>query len=807
MAGSIWFMRASFSLRGTVPATPQVYPSGAGRLANPVRMGTMKRLDRRRPAPTMSMELKILRAISRAQELTLQDIEARTIFDGLLDTLLEVSDSQYGFIGETRTTEDGRRYLKTFAITDIAWDEQTRAFYDENAPAGMEFFNLSSLFGHVIVSERPVIANDPDNDPRACGVPPGHPALDAFLGLPFRSAGEMVGMVGLANRPGGYTEALIEQLAPLLGTCGNIVMARRAWIERQESVASLRDEEARYRAVLESAPDPIVITTRYGLVTQINPAARAAWGYADEEIIGQPVSMLMAEPFRTERDRDRARYIETGESDFVGSRREIECQRKDGSRFPVELTVTDVRIKNATFIVGMVRDLTERKRAEARANEAYAALARSRDDLMAILDQLQVGTIMLDADGQVAFVSESCRFIDGFDDPDLVGRPWADVCPFNVGAARRLAEAMRASPEERRRVSVTWATPAGQRWWFEIDVQDDPRNTGGAILYLYDRSEIYTLRGELDRARYGEIIGQSRAMHELYRLIDTVAQGEWTVLIEGETGVGKELVAHSIHSASPRREGPFIAVNCAGLSESLIASQLFGHRRGAFTGAVSDQEGFFEAAAGGTLFLDEIGDLPLPMQTSLLRALQEKEIIRLGESRPRKIDVRVFAATNRDLAAEVRAGRFREDLFYRLRVARLRVPPLRERLDDVPLLIASFLDGDLPLKLDAEVMDLMQAYDWPGNVRELRNTAEYMTIHCRGDVVHKSHLPPEIRGAVADRATAEIVAGAGDDAERARILDALTRAGGNRTRAARLLGMSRATLYRRLDRLGIADRH
>ena len=224
------------------------------------------------------------------------------------------------------------------------------------------------------------------------------------------------------------------------------------------------------------------------------------------------------------------------------------------------------------------------------------------------------------------------------------------------------------------------------------------------------------------------------------------------MLIEGETGVGKELVAHSIHAASPRREGPFIAVNCAGLSESLIASQLFGHRRGAFTGAVADQEGFFEAAEGGTLFLDEIGDLPLTMQTSLLRALQEKEIIRLGESRPRKVDARVFAATNRDLAVEVRAGRFREDLFYRLRVARLRVPPLRERLDDVPLLIAAFLDGDRPLKLDAEVMSLLQRYDWPGNVRELRNTAEYMTIHCRGDVVHAAHLPPEVRGAVAEGA-------------------------------------------------------
>jgi PAS domain S-box-containing protein len=752
----------------------------------------------------MSIELKILRAISRAQALTLQDIEARTIFDGLLDTLLEVSDSEYGFIGEARQTETGAPYLKTFAITDIAWDEPTRRFYEESAPAGMEFYNMSTLFGQVLLTERPVVSNEPARDPRAGGIPRGHPPLRAFLGLPFRSAGELVGMVGLANRPGGYDEPLIERIEPLLSTCGNIVFARRARIQRHQTLESLRDEEARYRAILETSPDPIVIANRHGMIARCNPACHSAWGYTERELVGQPVSMLMAEPYRTERDRDRARYIETGESDFVGHRREIECQRKDGSRFPVELTVTDVKIADETFIVGMVRDLTERKRAQERASKAYAALSRSRDDLLAILDQLQVGTIMIDESGCVAFVSESCRFIEGFGDPGIVGRRWEEACPFDPTPARKLARAMETEPHERSRVSVTWATDEGRRWWFEVDVQDDPRHTGGRILYLYDRSEIYTLRGELDRTRYGEIIGQSRAMQALYRLIDTVAQGDWTVLIEGETGVGKELVAHSIHAASPRREGPFIAVNCAGLSESLIASQLFGHRRGAFTGAVADQEGFFEAAGGGTLFLDEIGDLPLPMQTSLLRALQEKEIIRLGESRPRKVDARVFAATNRDLAAEVRAGRFREDLFYRLRVARLRVPPLRERLDDVPLLIAAFLDGDRSLKLDAGVMDLLQRYDWPGNVRELRNTAEYMTIHCRGDVVHTGHLPPELRGAVSDGAEAGVEAAVQDGAtERARILDALTRADGNRTRAARLLGISRATLYRRLDRLGI----
>jgi DNA-binding NtrC family response regulator len=243
-----------------------------------------------------------------------------------------------------------------------------------------------------------------------------------------------------------------------------------------------------------------------------------------------------------------------------------------------------------------------------------------------------------------------------------------------------------------------------------------------------------------------------------------------------------------------------------------LGSQLFGHKRGAFTGAVSDQEGFFEAAAGGTLLLDEIGDLPMAMQTSLLRVLQEKEVIRLGESRPRSVDVRVLAATNRDLAAEVAKGRFREDLFYRLRVARLCVPPLRDRRDDIPLLLASFMSpqhglGGRHLRISTSAMDLLQSHDWPGNVRELKNTAEYLFIHCRNSVVQVENLPPEIRLGANSVAVAPkpVEYWAGDSqGEKERVLAALTRAKGNRTKAARLLGISRATLYRHLDRLGIS---
>jgi PAS domain S-box-containing protein len=756
----------------------------------------------------MSTELKILRAITRAQGLTLEDVDTDRILAGLLETLLEISESEYGLIGEVRTEASGDPYLQTFATGDVARDAQTRRRDDVSTPDETALLVLETLCGEVMRSGQPVFADEPERASDGRGRPPGRPPLTAFLGLPLRSGGEMVGMVGLANRSGGYDEALIGRIEPLLATCGNVVYVRRTRLEREETLACLRAEERRYRAILESSPDPILITTQLGIIVRANPAAEAAFGYEESRLTGQPMSMLMAEPYRTRGDRERARYIETGTSDLIGMRHEVECQRSDGGRFPVELTVTDVTIRDSTFIVCMLRDLTERKLAEERASAAYSELARSRDDLLAILDQLQIGTIMIDAEGRVAFVSQSCRFIDGFGSPEVIGRHWDEACPFDAGATRALTDAMASAPERRGRVAVNWEAGTGRRWWFEVDVQDDPRNTGGRILYLYDRSEIYSLRGELERARYGEIVGQSRPMQDLYGLMDTVAKGDWTVLIEGETGVGKELVAHGIHSASGRRSGPFIAVNCAGLSEPLIASQLFGHRRGAFTGAVADQEGFFEAAAGGTLFLDEIGDLPTAMQTSLLRALQEKEIMRLGESKPRNVDVRVLAATNRDLAAEVRAGGFREDLFYRLRVARLRVPPLRERREDVPLLLAAFLDADRPLKLEADVMELLRAYDWPGNVRELRNTAEYMMIHCRGDVVRPAHLPPEIRsGRTIPMKPGAFGRGPADlDVERERIIDALERAGGNRTRAAGLLGMSRATLYRRLERLGIGAR-
>ena len=324
---------------------------------------------------------------------------------------------------------------------------------------------------------------------------------------------------------------------------------------------------------------------------------------------------------------------------------------------------------------------------------------------------------------------------------------------------------------------------------------------------LRDQEEtVLDLKRELnEKTLFQDLIGKSKLMGELYVRIREVAKVDTTVLIEGETGTGKELVARAIHFSSARKAGPFIAINCAGLTDALLASQLFGHKKGAFTGAVDHQQGFFEAANGGTLFLDEIGDISSAVQISLLRVLQEKEIVRLGESRPRKVDVRVLAATHHNLSQDVVKGSFRADLLYRIRVARIQLPSLRDRREDIPLLVASFLGqccavtGKLVDRVSPEALQALTNYAWPGNVRELKSAIEAALISCKDGTIQIEDLPPEVLNL---NSVPTMPFDAPQD-EKTRLLAAIGHAKGNRTMAARLLGMSRATLYRRLAELSL----
>jgi len=313
----------------------------------------------------------------------------------------------------------------------------------------------------------------------------------------------------------------------------------------------------------------------------------------------------------------------------------------------------------------------------------------------------------------------------------------------------------------------------------------------------------------------GGMVGRSAAMRAVFADMRRVAPTDSTVLITGETGTGKELVARGIHELSPRCAGPFLAVNCASLSPGLLESELFGHREGAFTGAVRDREGVFQAADGGTILLDEVGDVPPEVQLRLLRVLQEKEVTPVGTERAVPVDVRVIAATNADLKREVEEGGFREDLFYRLKVFRIELPPLRERISDLPLLIRHFFEeGDGAEREEGGAfacsplaMRLLQAYEWPGNVRELFSALESASIQAGGRRIEAQHLPPEIRSGPNDAGVVKDFdryrQEGSDREERDAIRIALEEADGVRSRAADLLGMSRTTLWRKMKAYGL----
>ncbi len=328
------------------------------------------------------------------------------------------------------------------------------------------------------------------------------------------------------------------------------------------------------------------------------------------------------------------------------------------------------------------------------------------------------------------------------------------------------------------------------------------------------RAELVQLRAELD-ARYGfeQLVGVTDAMQEVYELITAVAESDALVLLTGPTGTGKELLAHAIHRRSPRRDAPFVRVNCGALPEGLLESELFGHEKGAFTGAVRQHLGRFEQAEGGTILLDEIGEIPLQTQVKLLRVLESGEIQRLGSRSTRKVDVRVVAATNRDLRQEVRSGTFREDLFYRLNVFHIPVPALARRRDDIPLLAQHFLERfadkyKRPVqRISGRVLEQLLAHPWPGNVRELEHTIERAVLLCRGDELDRVQLPPveaedsDEPGVLPPGST---LPDALQEAERRYIVEALKEDKGVQARAARRLGISRSNLNYRINKLGIS---
>ncbi|MBN1343060.1 MAG: sigma 54-interacting transcriptional regulator [Phycisphaerae bacterium] len=434
----------------------------------------------------------------------------------------------------------------------------------------------------------------------------------------------------------------------------------------------------------------------------------------------------------------------------------------------------------------------------------------TREGLQAILDSLTEGLVTIDDTGRVVGINRAaCEILEV--EPDQAIQAG---CPCILGKETCASgSVLRTSIRERRPVKefeVEIEMPSGRRKVLSMDtavLRDAGNEAHGGVVLVRDVTELATLRRDLgQRHRLHGLVGKSKVMQEVYRLIEEVAESEATVLIEGESGTGKELVARAIHSRSPRAGGPFVAVTCSALAESVLESELFGHVRGAFTGAVRDKQGRFESGGGGTVFLDEIGDVSQAIQVKLLRVLQERTIERVGAEESMSVDIRVVSATNQPLAELASQGRFRKDLYYRLRVVPIRLPALRDRRDDIPILADHFISrfaqqtGRPVTGIDESALGLMLDYAWPGNVRELENAIEYGFVKAREGRISEEHLPPELRECAVRPARPRLAAASKRRADLTMetVRDALMLSGWSIAKAARHLRISRTTLYKRM---------
>ncbi|AVR90040.1 sigma-54 interaction domain-containing protein [Thauera aromatica] len=444
------------------------------------------------------------------------------------------------------------------------------------------------------------------------------------------------------------------------------------------------------------------------------------------------------------------------------------------------------------------------------------------------LNSLEEGVLLLDAQLGILANNEAASAMLQRESRELVGRPCPSLFPAMPCAHHcRTSGLCTLTPddgEERKIQDVLIKNADGRERALRVWAMRVPHNAAGVhcTIILRDCSRERELEAEVrEHWQLGGLTGRSVQMQDLYQKILRAAASDASVLISGESGVGKELAARALHDNSPRAGGPYVAVHCAALPETLQETELFGHSRGAFSGALTARTGRFEAAHGGTLFLDEIGEISPATQVKLLRVLQEREIVRVGENEARKVDVRIIAATHRDLKAMIAQGLFREDLYYRLCVLPLHIPALRERREDIPLLVGNMLAtlaaryARPPLRLSPEAMRRLEAFDWPGNARQLFNCLEYAVVQSDGALIPPESLPPElaalsaaapaadsapIRPPPAKPLTRYYAPPPSADEERAAIRDALRAAGGNKAEAARRLGISRTTLWKRLAR-------
>jgi PAS domain S-box-containing protein len=425
------------------------------------------------------------------------------------------------------------------------------------------------------------------------------------------------------------------------------------------------------------------------------------------------------------------------------------------------------------------------------------------NNLEQVLDNIREGIIAHDTARRIFYFNKEAEKITGFPKNEVLGKDCHEAFgkPFCGSLCHFCGQQPTLNESEEYFTHIQ--TPQGELRRIEMRttaMKDNEGNIAGVLALFRDVTGILNLQLKAEKpGGFADIIGHDTKMLEIFHQIRNAAAYDYPVHISGETGTGKELVAAALHNESPRRSGPFVPINCGALPEGLVESELFGHVKGAFSGAVRDKKGRFELADGGTVFLDEVAELSKPVQVKLLRFLQEGEFERVGGEKTVSVNVKVTSATNRDLKKEVQINHFRDDLYYRLNVIPIHLPPLRERKNDIPLLIEHFLqeaarrNGQKPCRISKEALSLMITYRWPGNVRELQNAVQYAVVKCQGRLITPQYIPAEITSPSGG------VLYSSKKLDDMMVKSALERSGGNKVQAAKLLGVGRATLYRYLN--------
>jgi len=571
----------------------------------------------------------------------------------------------------------------------------------------------------------------------------------------------------------------------------------------RNSEEALSGFEERHQTILEGIEEGYVEVDLKGNTVFCNNSFCRITGYPKEEVLGLNYREYMEEATAKAVFTAYNRVYRTGTPNKAFH---YEIIRKDGSKRVVENSISLVRDSEGHRVGfrSIVRDITDRRRTE-------KELEKHRVRLQAIFGSVKDAIITLDTEMRVVEANKASENICGLAPQEIAGKVFTDCstqCKKNCQQVIQEALRNKITIKEyqiecgcryrpQQRVIVT-ISPFLNR--------DDEFK--GLVVVIRDITRLKDLEQELtERHEFQKIIGKSSKMQDIYRLLDSLANLETTVLITGESGTGKTLVAKALHYGGSRVLKPLVTVNCSALPENLLESELFGHVKGAFTGAIKDTQGRFQAAHGGTILLDEIGDISPRIQLKLLRVLEEKEFERVGESVPIKVDVRVIACTNRDLKEKVRLGEFREDLYYRLKVVEVKLPPLLDRLEDIPLLIKYFCNTfNKSFKkniqgVSDEVLNIFMNYRWPGNVRELEHAIEHAFVLCSDPVICLNHIPAEIRDYSGTRKWMRHRRSVEKLEE---ILMALDKTDWNKAKAARLLRIDRSTLYRKIRKHGLS---